>query len=57
MSYGVFTNGGAFPIFCNRLLGQDDITLTGFRTLSALTLRQYFIKTWRKSQKIRNAPL
>ncbi|QII13247.1 hypothetical protein KsCSTR_38680 [Candidatus Kuenenia stuttgartiensis] len=30
--------------------GQDDTTLSG------LTLRQRFIKTWRKSQKIRHAP-
>ncbi|QII12644.1 hypothetical protein KsCSTR_32650 [Candidatus Kuenenia stuttgartiensis] len=31
-------------------------TLTGFETLSGLTLLQRFIKTWRKSQKIGNTP-
>ncbi|OHB70142.1 MAG: hypothetical protein A2W17_00995 [Planctomycetes bacterium RBG_16_41_13] len=36
--------------------GQDDTTLTGFRTLSGLTLQQRLIKTWHKLQKIRNAP-
>ncbi len=52
-----FWEMGAFPIFCKRSWSRGKTTLTGFETLSGLTLLQRFIKTWRKSQKIGNAPL